>query len=131
VPHICFSYCVPAAQCDINRIRRRVQKSLPEWEISDALQIVSSALGAKYASYRCVSLCQKRTVFLGFMNKCNYCRHLRAQQRNGDPNERELFHFCPESVIAKIWQEVTRAECCNFQSFCAVKRLSMLVSYVF
>jgi hypothetical protein len=34
---------------------------------------------------------------------------LRAQQRNGNPNERELFHFCPESVIAKIWQEVTGA----------------------
>ena len=35
-------------------------------------------------------------------------RHQRTLQRNGDPNERELFHFCPESVIAKIWQEVMR-----------------------
>lgn len=50
----CFSYCVPAAQFDVDRLRRRVQESLPDWEVSDALQIVSSALGAKYASYRCV-----------------------------------------------------------------------------
>ena len=55
-PHSRISYCVAAAQCDVDRMRRRVHDSLPEWDISDALQIVSSALGGKYASYRCVSV---------------------------------------------------------------------------
>ena len=41
-----------------------------------------------------------------FVSKLARGRHQRALQRNGDPNERELFHFCPEPVIAKIWQEV-------------------------
>jgi hypothetical protein len=28
-----------------------------------------------------------------------------AVRCNGNPNERFLFHFCPESIIPKIWQE--------------------------
>ncbi len=48
------------------------------------VSIVSAALAGKYSSYR----------------------QLRALQRNGDPNEHELFHFCPDAIIPKIWQEV-------------------------
>jgi hypothetical protein len=46
--------------------------------------IVSAALAGKYSSYR----------------------QLRTLQRNGDPNEHELFHFCPDATIPKIWREV-------------------------
>ncbi len=76
---------------------------MPDWDVSDALQVVSAALGAKYASYRC-----EQSNYCLFLRKLVRRRHQRTLQRNGDPNERELFHFCPESVIAKIWQEVLR-----------------------
>ena len=57
---------------------------LRRWDVRDMVSIVSAALAGKYSSYR----------------------QLRALQRNGDPNERELFHFCQDAVIPKIWQEV-------------------------
>ena len=54
------------------------------WDVKDMVLIVSSALAGKYSSYR----------------------QLRTLQRNGDPNEHELFHFCPDATIPKIWREV-------------------------
>ena len=74
---------VEAAQAtDIAAMTARVHISLPEWDISEMLQIVNPALQSKYAYYR----------------------HRAAARCNGNPNERMLFHFALDHVIPKIWQ---------------------------
>jgi serine/threonine protein kinase len=76
-------YLAAATADDISMLTRRVHDSLPEWDITCMQQVVNPSLASKYAAYR----------------------HRAAARRNGDPNERMLFHFAPPAVIAKIWQE--------------------------
>jgi hypothetical protein len=77
-------YCAPAQADDIAMLSNRVHDSLPEWDITDMLQVWNPALASKYADYR----------------------HRLASRGNGDPNERIMFHFAPSpDVIAKIWQQ--------------------------
>lgn len=68
---------------DIDALSARVHESLPEFDITHLEAVVNQTLESKYAGYR-----QRITM------RCN-----------GNPNERFLFHFCPEIVIPKIWQE--------------------------
>ncbi len=68
---------------DIDALTARVHESLPEFDITHLEAVVNQTLESKYAGYR-------QRVAL----RCN-----------GDPNERFLFHFCPDIVIPKIWQE--------------------------
>lgn len=75
-------YVAAAQAADIAAMTARVHISLPEWDISEMLQIVNPALQSKYADYR----------------------HRAAARCNGNPNERMLFHFAPDHVIPKIWQ---------------------------
>jgi len=76
-------HCEPARDSDIAALNNRVHESLPEWDIVDMVQIFNRALVSKYADYR----------------------HRVATRRNGDPNERMLFHYCREEIIPKIWQQ--------------------------
>jgi len=76
-------YLEPAQAADVAVMTARVHASLPEWDISEMLQIVNPALQSKYADYR----------------------HRVAARCNGNPNERMLFHFAPELIVPKIWQE--------------------------
>ncbi len=64
-------YLVTAEAGDITMLNKRVQDSLPEWDVTNMVQVVNSDLSSKYASYR----------------------HRLAVRCNGDPNERMLFHF--------------------------------------
>jgi serine/threonine protein kinase len=75
-------YLVSASSDDIATLNSRVHESLPEWDINEALQIVNPALASRYAANR----------------------HRVAARRNGNPNERMLFHLAPDFVIPKIWQ---------------------------
>ncbi len=75
-------YLVPAAADDVTMLNNRVHDSLCDWDVTEALQIVNPALSSKYAAKR----------------------HQLASRRNGDPNERLLFHLAPDLVIPKIWQ---------------------------
>jgi hypothetical protein len=75
-------YLVSAPPSDIAMLNSRVHDSLPEWDITEALQVVNPALASKYAANR----------------------HRVAARRNGNPNERMLFHLAPDHVIPKIWQ---------------------------
>jgi serine/threonine protein kinase len=75
-------YIEAANAADVAAMTARVHTSLPEWDISEMLQIVNPALQSKYADYR----------------------HRAAARCNGNPNERMLFHFAPDHVIPKIWQ---------------------------
>jgi hypothetical protein len=75
-------YLVPAPSSDIAMLNSRVRDSLPEWDITEALQVVNPALASRYAANR----------------------HRVAARRNGNPNERMLFHLAPDLVIPKIWQ---------------------------
>jgi hypothetical protein len=75
-------YCEPAQADDIAILSNRVHDSLPEWDISDMVQVVNPTLASKYADYR----------------------HRLASRCNGNPNERMLFHLAPDVIIPKIWQ---------------------------
>lgn len=76
-------YLAPAQASDVAAMTARVHVSLPEWDVSEMLQIINPTLQSKYADYR----------------------HRVAAHCNGNPNERTLFHFAPEAIIPKIWQE--------------------------
>jgi hypothetical protein len=76
-------YCEPAQADDIATLSNRVHDSLPEWDISDMVQVSNPTLASKYADYR----------------------HRLTLRCNGNPNERILFHFPSDSAIQKIWQE--------------------------
>jgi hypothetical protein len=77
-------YCAPAQAADIAMLSNRVHDSLPEWDISNMVQVWNPALASKYADYR----------------------HRLASRGNGDPNERIMFHYAPSpEVIAKIWEQ--------------------------
>jgi serine/threonine protein kinase len=76
-------YCEPAPAAERAILNMRVHDSLPEWDITDMVQVVNSALASKYAGYR----------------------HRVAAHCNGNPNERMLFHFADPAVMTKIWQE--------------------------
>jgi hypothetical protein len=76
-------YCEPAPAAERAILNMRVHDSLPEWDITDMVQVVNSALASKYASYR----------------------HRVAVRCNGNPNERMMFHFALPAVMTKIWQE--------------------------
>ena len=75
-------YLVSAPSSDVAILNLRVHDSLPEWDITEALQVVNPALASKYAANR----------------------HRVASRRNGNPNERMLFHLAPDHGIPKIWQ---------------------------
>jgi serine/threonine protein kinase len=75
-------YLVSAPSSDITMLNSRVHDSLPEWDITEALQVVNPALASRYAANR----------------------HRVAARRNGNPNERMLFHLASDHVIPKIWQ---------------------------
>jgi serine/threonine protein kinase len=85
LPHAMKSepYLTPAAADDISILSNRVHDSLPEWDITDAVQVVNPTLASKYAAYR----------------------HRVAARCNGNPNERTAFHFASAFVMKKIWQE--------------------------
>jgi serine/threonine protein kinase len=85
LPHLMKSepYLAPARASDIEILSKRVHESLPEWDITDLVQVVNPTLASKYAAYR----------------------HRVAARCNGDPNERTVFHFASPFVIPKIWQE--------------------------
>jgi serine/threonine protein kinase len=72
-----------ASPADIDALAAQVHQSLPEFDITNLEAVVNQTLERKYAAYR----------------------HRIALRCNGNPNERFLFHFCPESIIPKIWQE--------------------------
>jgi serine/threonine protein kinase len=76
-------YLVPAYDDDIAMLNNRLHDSLPEWDITGLVQVVNTALAAKYAGYR----------------------YQVAARCNGNPNERMMFHFCNPFVIPKIWQQ--------------------------
>ena len=88
-------YCVPllpshgaidrisVSPIDIAALEARVHESLPEFDITNLQIVVNRTLEVKYSGYR------QRI----------------AMRRNGSPNERFLFHFCPDNVIDLIWQE--------------------------
>jgi serine/threonine protein kinase len=76
-------YCEPAPAAERAILNMRVHDSLPEWDITDMVQVVNSALASQYAAYR----------------------HRVAARCNGDPNERMMFHFAQPAVMTKIWQE--------------------------
>ncbi len=76
-------YCAPAQADGIAILNNCVHDSLPEWDISDMVQVCNPALASKYADYR----------------------HRLASRGNGDPNEQIIFHFAPPAVMTKIWQE--------------------------
>ena len=76
-------YLEHAQAADVAAMTARVHASLPEWDIYEMLQIVNPALQSKYADYR----------------------HRVTARCNGNPNERMLFHFAPELIVPKIWQE--------------------------
>jgi serine/threonine protein kinase len=76
-------YLAPAHAADISIVSNRIHESLPEWDITGMEQVVNAALASKYAAYR-------RRV---------------ASRCNGNPNERVMFHFTPDNLIPKIWQE--------------------------
>jgi len=76
-------YCAPAQADDIAILSRRVHDTLPEWDISDMVQVWNPALASKYADYR----------------------HRLASRGNGDPNEQIMFHFAPPAAMTKIWQQ--------------------------
>jgi hypothetical protein len=63
-------------------LNSRVHDSLPEWDITEALQVVNPALASRYAANR----------------------YRVAARRNGNPNERMLFHLSSDFAIPKIWQ---------------------------
>ena len=75
-------YLEPAHADDVAILSKRVHDSLPEWDITEALQIINPSLSSKYAAYR----------------------HRIAARCNGNPNERTVFHLAPDFVIPKIWQ---------------------------
>ena len=75
-------YLTPAHADDIAMLNKRVHDSLSDWDITEALQVVNPALSSKYAAKR----------------------HQLAARRNGDPNERMVFHLASDFVIPKIWQ---------------------------
>jgi serine/threonine protein kinase len=85
IPHPLKSepYLHSAQAADIACMTARIHDSLPEWDILEMLQIINPTLQSKYADYR----------------------HRAAARSNGNPNERMLFHFAPDFVIPKIWQE--------------------------
>jgi serine/threonine protein kinase/GTPase SAR1 family protein len=76
-------YCAPAHADDIAILSNRVHESLPEWDITDMVQVWNPDLASQYAAYR----------------------HRVAARCNGDPNERTAFHFASPFVMKKIWQE--------------------------
>jgi hypothetical protein len=76
-------YCAPAQADDIAILSNRVHDSLPEWDITDMVQVWNPALASKYADYR----------------------HRLASRGNSDPNEQIMFHFAPPAVMTKIWQQ--------------------------
>jgi serine/threonine protein kinase/GTPase SAR1 family protein len=84
LPHAMKSepYLAPANADDIFMCTKRVHDSLPEWDITDMVQVVNPVLANKYAEYR----------------------HRVATRCNGNPNERTLFHFASKSLLPKIWQ---------------------------
>ena len=75
-------YLTPANSDDMAILNRRLHDSLPEWDITEALQVVNPTLASKFAAHR----------------------HQLAARCNGNPNERILFHLAADSVISKIWQ---------------------------
>jgi serine/threonine protein kinase len=84
LPHLLNSepYLATVQPNDFAVLSKRVHESLPEWDITDALQVVNSTLASKYADRR----------------------HRLAELCNGNPNEKMLFHFARDDVIPKIWQ---------------------------
>ena len=76
-------FCEPAQSADVAILSKRIHASLPEWDITEMVQVVNPALASKYAA----------------------CRHQVAARCNGNPNERLLFHFTSPFVMKKIWQE--------------------------
>jgi serine/threonine protein kinase len=76
-------YYEPAQAADMAVLSKRLHDSLPEFDITDMVQVLNPALASKYADYR----------------------HRLAASCNGNPNERILFHFASDFVIPKIWQE--------------------------
>jgi serine/threonine protein kinase/uncharacterized protein YjbI with pentapeptide repeats len=85
LPHVMKvePYLAPAHFHDIDMLNKRVHDSLPEWDVEKMFQIVNTTLASKYAAYR----------------------HRVAARRNGNPNERMMFHFAHPAVMTKIWQE--------------------------
>jgi serine/threonine protein kinase len=85
LPHAMKSepYLALAHDDDVAFLSKRVHESLPEWDITEMKQVVNPTLAAKYAAFR----------------------HRTAARRNGDPNEKMLFHFAPPAAVTKIWQE--------------------------
>jgi serine/threonine protein kinase len=85
LPHMLniVPYLAPAQADDIATLNKRVQDSLPEWDIAEMVQVVNTTLASKYAAYR----------------------HWVAARCNGNPNERMMFHFAHPAVMTKIWQE--------------------------
>jgi hypothetical protein len=75
-------YCEPAQAADMAILSKRVHESLPEFDITDMVQVLNPTLASKYADHR----------------------HRLAARCNGNPNERMLFHLAPDFVIPKIWQ---------------------------
>jgi serine/threonine protein kinase len=84
LPHAMRSepYLAPARADDVAVLTKRVHESLPEWDITEMVQVVNPALASKYAANR----------------------HRLAARCNGNPNERMLFHWAHDRVIPKIWQ---------------------------
>jgi serine/threonine protein kinase len=76
-------YFEAAQPDDIALLSNRVHDSLPEWDITEMLQVVNPSLASKYAANR----------------------HHVAAQGNGNCHERLLFHFASPFVMQKIWQE--------------------------
>jgi serine/threonine protein kinase len=76
-------YKVAARDADFEMMNKRVQDSLPEWKITEMEQVVNSTLASEYAKHR----------------------HGVAARRNGNPNEKIMFHFCSEFAMNKIWKE--------------------------
>jgi len=72
----------PAGAVDIAMLNTRVHDSLPEWDITNMVQVVNLAQSSKYAAYR----------------------HQVATRCNGDPNERMMFHFAHPTVTSTVGQ---------------------------
>lgn len=67
---------------DKEMLNSRVHDSLPEWDVTDMVQVVNTAQSSKYAAYR----------------------HQVATRCNGDPNERMLFSFAQPTVTSTVGQ---------------------------
>lgn len=72
-----------ASPFDAPALTAQVHASLPEFDITHLELVVNQTIATNYAAYK----------------------HSVAMHCNGDPNERYLFHYCPDSVVEKIWRE--------------------------